>query len=71
MSEPATYVSFLVRLWREPGQASAALPAGWHSEIECIQTGQRWTFNILEELLDFLRQHAQELVAPGRLGESH
>jgi hypothetical protein len=71
MSEPATYVSFLVRLWREPGQETPEPPAGWHSEVELIQTGQRWTFSTLDELLDFLRQHAQELVAPGRLGESH
>jgi hypothetical protein len=55
MSEPATYISFLVRLWREPGQESAAPPDDWHSEVECIQTGQRWTFTTLDELLDFLR----------------
>jgi hypothetical protein len=70
MSEPATYISFLVRLWREPGQETPAPPTDWHSEVECIQTGQRWTFTTLEELLDFLRRQAQELAAPGRLGEN-
>ncbi len=66
MSEPATYVSFLVRLWCEPSQESAAPPAGWHSEVECIQTGQRWTFNILEELLDFLRRWVEQTGAGGQ-----
>ena len=69
MSELAMYVSFLVRLWREPGQESPAPPTGWHSEVECIQTGQCWTFDTLDELLEFLRQQAQEFAAPGCLGE--
>jgi hypothetical protein len=56
MNEPATYMSFLVRLWREPSQESAVPPAGWNSEVECIQTGQRWTYSTLDELLDFLRR---------------
>jgi hypothetical protein len=68
MNEPATYMSFLVRLWREPSQESAVPPAGWNSEVECIQTGQRWTYSTLDELLDFLRRQAEELAAPSRLG---
>lgn len=64
------YISFLVRLWREPNQETSTPPADWHSEVECIQTGKRWTFTTLGELLDFLRQQAQELVTPDRLGES-
>ncbi len=75
MSSSTTYASFLVRLWYEPsseqgsvcsgGQAreSATGPpgsvAGWHSEIEQIQSGQRWTFSTLEEMLDFLRRQAE------------
>jgi hypothetical protein len=65
------YISFLVRLWREPGQETPTPPADWHSEIECIQTGKRWTFHTLDELLEFLRQQAQELAAPGRLGKGY
>jgi hypothetical protein len=64
MSEPATYVSFLVRLWREPSQETPAPPADWHCEAECIQTGQRWTFTTLEELLDLLLRW-MELVEVG------
>lgn len=60
MNEPATYISFLVRLWREPGQQTPAPPRDWQGEIECIQTGQRWTFATLEELLGFLRSWGEQ-----------
>jgi hypothetical protein len=66
MDEPATYISFLVRLWREPGQQTPAPPLDWQGEIECIQTGQRWTFATLEELLDFLRRWVEQLGAGDR-----
>ena len=32
----------------------------WHSQVEHIQSGQRWTFNTMDELLDFLRREAEE-----------
>ena len=66
MSEPATYMSFLVRLWREPGQDSPALLADWHSEVERIQTGQRWTFTTLDELRAFLHRQVEQPEAGGR-----
>jgi hypothetical protein len=67
MDESTTYISFLVRLWREPGQETPALPVNWHSEVECIQTGQQWMFDTLDKLLDFLRQQMkQPEVGPGR-----
>lgn len=69
MTSP-TYISFLVRLWRERSQETPAPPADWQSEVECIQTGQRWTFDTLEALLDFLRQQVEEMGAPDCLGES-
>ena len=56
MTSPATYHSFLVRLWREPDVKWAALASDWQSEIEHIQSGQRWSFATLDEMLDFLRQ---------------
>ena len=34
--------------------------ADWHSEVEHIQSGQRWTFSTMDELLDFLRREAEE-----------
>lgn len=59
MTASPMYMSFLVRLWYEPGQEAPALPIEWHSEIECIQTGRRWAFDTLEELLDFLRRQVK------------
>jgi hypothetical protein len=54
------YVSFLVRLWREASTEATATLNDWCSEVEHIQSGQRWTFNTLEELLAFLRQEVEE-----------
>ena len=56
MTVPVTYHSFLVRLWREPDAERAAVALDWQSEIEHIQSGQRWTFATLDEMLGFLRQ---------------
>ncbi|MCL4297992.1 MAG: hypothetical protein KJ077_19775 [Anaerolineae bacterium] len=61
MTASPTYMSFLVRLWHEPSQEAPAPPVEWHNEIECIQTGQRWTFDTLEELLNFLHRHAKQV----------
>ena len=54
------YASFLIRLWREAGADTMALLADWCSEVEHIQTGQRWTFSTLDELLEFLRQELEQ-----------
>ena len=55
------YASFLIRLWRQTGPLNPDRPGEWQSEIEHIQTGQRWKFSTLEELLDFMRLQAEEL----------
>ena len=55
------YASFLIRLWRQTGPLNPDRPGEWQSEIEHIQTGQRWKFSTLEELLDFMRQQAGEM----------
>jgi hypothetical protein len=60
MATPTKYASFLVRLWREGDPQLSAPTAGWQGEIEHIQSGQRWTFNTLDELLDFLHRQAEE-----------
>lgn len=51
MGEWAPYMSFLVRLWREPSQETPAPPADWHNEIltwrvslESPHTGERHGF---------------------------
>jgi len=56
MTSPVAYHSFLVRLWREPDVEQPAPAFDWQSEIEHIQSGQRWTFATLDETLGFLRQ---------------
>lgn len=54
---PTNYISFVVRLWCVKTSVDAP---GWQAEIEHIQTGGHWTFDTVEELLDFLRQQAKE-----------
>ena len=66
MATPTKYASFLVRLWREGDPGLSAPTAGWQGEVEHIQTGQRWAFRTLDELLGFLRRRAEEPEMPGR-----
>jgi len=54
------YASFLIRLWREAHTDATAPLTDWCSEIEHIQSGQRWTFSALDELLDFLRREVEK-----------
>jgi hypothetical protein len=56
------YASFLLRLWSESSLPASAPAPDWHAEIEHIQSGERWTFDSLEELLEFLQQQADRLV---------
>jgi hypothetical protein len=58
MSITTEYASFLLRLWREATSGRLEPAADWQSEIEHIQSGQHWTFDTLDDLLDFLRQQA-------------
>lgn len=60
MAVPTMYVSFLVRLWCKK---SPELPEGgthWQGEVEHIQSGRRWTFSTLNELLTLLRRLAED-----------
>lgn len=50
--ETAVYASYLVRLWRDDGSATAV----FHAEVEHIQTGQRHHFHTPAELYAFLHQ---------------
>lgn len=59
MSTSIEYASFLIRLWRERHPAAGGPTADWHSEVEHIQSGRRWSFKTLDELLNFLRLVAQ------------
>jgi hypothetical protein len=53
------YASFLVRLWRSRERGPSEHAASWHGEAEHIQSGQRWTFDTLDDLLRVLRQQAE------------
>jgi hypothetical protein len=50
------YISFVVRIWRE--QSGGEQPSRWCGEIEQIQSGVRWCFSTLTDLLAFLQQAA-------------
>ena len=52
---PLDYASFMIRLWRENDPQSSSPKSDWLSEVDHIQSGGHWTFNTLDELLDFLR----------------
>ena len=56
-----SYASFLIRLWRQTGPLKDHGPREWQSEVEHIQSGQRWSFNTIDGLLDFMRQQAEGL----------
>lgn len=55
------YASFLIRLWRQTGPLNPERPGDWQSEVEHIQSGQHWKFTTLDELLDFMRQQAEDM----------
>lgn len=61
MSVPIEYTSFLIRLWRETNPDPCSPPAEWQGEVEHIQSGQRWAFCTLEELLDCLRRQTEDV----------
>jgi hypothetical protein len=65
VSIPTRYASFLVRLWRAEDPKWPARFGDWQGEVEHIQSGQRWTFVRLDELLGFLRRLVEE---PGTSG---
>lgn len=55
------YASFLIRVWREEHADAAGTVGDWQSEVEHIQSGKRWAFESMDELLDFLRIEADSL----------
>ncbi len=46
------YLSFIVRMWYVP--ASDDSGGAWRGEVEHIQSGRRWHFRHLEEMLALL-----------------
>lgn len=62
MFPASKYVSFMVRLWCDDQAQSEDC---WHSELEHVQTGERWQFDDLEQSLHFLAQLAGRLESAG------
>ena len=54
-----TYISFLVRLWREPTSELPEQAAGWQGEVEHIQSGRRWRFDGLDQLFAAIRRQVE------------
>ncbi len=61
MAVPIRYASFLIRIWREGATGEGSSTAGWHAEVEHIQSNQCWTFGTVEELLASLRRQAEDI----------
>lgn len=60
MPSSIQYASFLIRLRRETGAEADHLTTDWHCEVEHIQSGLRWTFDTVAQLLDFLRHRVED-----------
>jgi len=61
---PPTYVSFLIRLWREPTSQLSGQTAGWQGEVEHIQSGRRRKFDGLDQLFATIRKKVEGLEEP-------
>jgi len=59
VSTPATYASYLVRLWREPA-SDHSVADYWQGEVEHIQSGRQWRFERLPDLLAILDVHSED-----------
>ena len=57
MNQPTDYTSYLVRLWQEP-LAAEPHASIWCVEVEHIQSGACRRFRTLDELQQYLQQHA-------------
>ena len=62
------YRSFLVRLWLE--DHGGELKTSWHSEIESIQTGQKWQVSDLETVIHFLNTEFNKHPHSSKQGKS-
>lgn len=63
MTPSIEYASYLVRLWREAGADQPKAAVEWHGEVEHIQSGRHWSFDTLDDTLEFLRRGAEDAEA--------
>ena len=47
------YVSYLVRFWLDDSEEEPE--AGWHLEVESVQTAQKWRLHSLSDLTQFIQ----------------
>jgi hypothetical protein len=63
--DKANYLSYLLRLWRDSETENI-----WRASLECADSGERWGFAGLDDLLCFLRQRAGVAEYAGGKGPS-
>jgi hypothetical protein len=51
---PDSYHSYLIRSWRESSANDSEVR--WRGEVESVQTGQKWRFYSLDDLLAFISE---------------
>ncbi|MFZ1466221.1 MAG: hypothetical protein WAV60_19435 [Anaerolineae bacterium] len=61
MFPAAKYVSFVVRLWCDDQEQPSD---HWYSEVEHVQSGERWQFDSPTQSLHFVAQMAARLDVP-------
>ncbi len=59
MTAPTTYISFLIRIWRERDPEQPEWLGDWQGEIEHIQSGRRWTFHTMRDMFSLLRDQVE------------
>lgn len=61
MLPAAKYASFMVRLWCDDEPQP---PVRWRSEVEHVQSGERWQFDDAVQSLHFVAQMIARLDVP-------
>jgi hypothetical protein len=51
------YRSYLIRFWRE--SISHDPEVCWRGEVESVQTGQKWQFSDLRDMLRFIQKKVE------------
>lgn len=57
MAARPAYASFLLRMWSDD-LPDPPTTGDWESEIRHLQSGHAWTFDNLDDLVDFLTRQA-------------
>ncbi|MCE7979779.1 MAG: hypothetical protein DYG89_01190 [Caldilinea sp. CFX5] len=69
MDEIIIYASFLIRLSATRAKVGPVVD-DWQGELQHIQSGQRWRFATLDDLLAFLRLYTAECSAAESPGQA-